>query len=292
MIEKSISNGEIKLKARDYGTDHPAVIFLHFGGGNMQMWRDVVPFFTEQYRVVLLDLRGHGHSDKPASGYHIDQLAEDVVAVMENLGIEAAHLVGSSLGAEVALSLAANYPDRVKSLVCEGALFNESGPYGMWKGTDAAFQEHKKKTLHGLENRPVKRYPSVDAIVAESEKSFSEMGWWSDVFEQVVRYDAAPDGEGNWVKSWDRIAHAYMRHAFTYNFGDYYARVRCPVLLLPDTYPGQDAREVEIMNGLFALIQNGKIVYVPEWVHPFGWMLAPEGGSKAVLDFIADIEAG
>ena len=128
-------------------------------------------------------------------------------------------------------------------------------------------------------------------MVAESARSFGERGWWNDVFEAVVRYDAVPASDRQWVKSWGLIAAKYMRHAFFYNFGEYYARVQCPVLLLPDTYPGQDEKEVDIMQRLFALIRDGRIVYVPEWVHPFGWMLTPESGSKAVLSFFKDIQA-
>ena len=84
--------------------------------------------------LILVDLRGHGKSDKPRTGNHIDQMAKDVAGVMDRLEIDHAHVVGSSLGAEVGLSLAANYPQRVTSLVCDGALYSEYGPYGI--GTD------------------------------------------------------------------------------------------------------------------------------------------------------------
>lgn len=289
MVEKYIQAGEAGTQVRDYPHDGEAVIFLHFGGGNMQMWRDVVPFFTDAYRVVLADLRGHGRSDKPPGGYHIDQMAEDIVRVMDALGIEAAHVVGSSLGAEVGLALAAKHPERALSLVCEGALFNEGGPYGIWDGSAEAYRSYAQRTLHELEAREEKKYASVEEMVAESERTFGEMGWWNDVFASVVRYDAIETDDGMYVKSWGRIALAYMRHALYYNFGDYYAKVQCPVMLLPDTFPGQDECEVDIMQRLFALIGDGRIVKIPDWVHPYGWMLTPKSGSRAVLDFLKDI---
>jgi len=289
MIEQKINTGNVHIQIREYPGNNSAVLFLHFGGGNMQMWRDVVPFFSDAYHVILLDLRGHGKSDRPDTGYHIDPMAQDVIAVMDELGVDRAHLIGSSLGAEVALSLAANDPYKALSLTCEGALFNEGGPYGLWEESEEKFQEHVQKTLEMLKTRPIKRYASVDEMVAESAQSFGERGWWNDVFEAVVRYDAVPASDGQWVKSWDLIAAKYLRHAFSYNFGEYYARVECPVLMLPDTYPGQDEKEVDIMQRLFALIADGKIVYVPEWVHPFGWMLTPESGSKAVLSFLETV---
>ena len=104
------------------------------------MWQRVIPNFQDHYRLVLVDLRGYGKSDKPGTGYHIDELAGDVIGVMEHLHLERAHIVGSSLGAEVGLSMAANYPKKVISLVCDGALANEYGPYGLWGGSQADFE--------------------------------------------------------------------------------------------------------------------------------------------------------
>jgi len=67
----------------------------------------VVPFFQDDYRLILVDLRGLGRSDKPAKGYHIDDMTGDIAAIMEKLGVKETHIVGSSMGAEVSLSMAA-----------------------------------------------------------------------------------------------------------------------------------------------------------------------------------------
>jgi len=56
--------------------------------------------------------------------------------------------------------------------------------------------------------------------------------------------------------------------------------------MLPDTYPGQNEREKEVMEGLFKLVKKKKIVSVPGWVHPFGWMLTPENVSRVILEFL------
>jgi 2-succinyl-6-hydroxy-2,4-cyclohexadiene-1-carboxylate synthase len=106
-----------------------------------------VPYFQNTRHLVLLDLRGHGRSDKPATGYHIDVMAADVVGIMKHLQIERAHTVGSSLGAEVGLSLVANHPDRVASLVCEGVLYSEFGPYGIRDVPEAEFRNEVASKL-------------------------------------------------------------------------------------------------------------------------------------------------
>jgi len=288
MKDQRINIGSIALQIREYKQDGDVIIFLHFGGGNLMMWQGVVPYFQGDYHLVLFDLKGHGKSDKPSGGYHIDEMAREVIMALKKLDIERAHIIGSSLGAEVGLSMAANYPEMVLSLVCEGALFSEYGPYGLWGGSKAEFKEHAAQTLEKIRNTPQKLFSSVDALVDESRQIFEKHGWWSDIFESVKRYDAIRIGEGKYTSSWGVMAEDYTKNYLFYRFEDYYRKVKCPLLMLPDTYPGQDEREKEVMAGLFKLVDQGKIVYVPDWVHPFGWVLAPEGASIAVLSFLAE----
>jgi 2-succinyl-6-hydroxy-2,4-cyclohexadiene-1-carboxylate synthase len=289
---RSIGVNGISLQIREIGKTGEAIVFLHYGGGNMVMWNGVIPFFTDDFRVILMDLRGHGKSDRPAGGYHMDAMARDVVGVLDALGVEKAHVVGSSLGAEVGLSMAANFPGRVYSLVCEGALFNEFGPYGLWDGTVEEFKKHAEKTLAGIRDREEKSFSSLDALAADSQAFFEARGWWSDIIEAVVRYDAIRTEDGKFVKSWDRIAEAYTQHYLFYDFSAYYERVECPLLMMPDVYPGQDEWEKEIMAGFFKLVKRGRITAVPEWIHPFGWMVTPESGARAVLEFLNDVKSG
>ncbi len=145
MHDHTVAVGDIRLQVRQYPGEGPAIVFLHFGGGNLMVWDGVVPFFTEPYRPVLLDLRGHGKSDRPTSGYHIDSLAGDVVAAMDVLSIERAHIVGSSMGAETAVALAANHPDRIISITCDGASASEYGPYSLWQGSEAGFSGPRRR---------------------------------------------------------------------------------------------------------------------------------------------------
>lgn len=280
----------VTLQVREYPHEGEAVVFLHFGGGNLRMWDGVVPYFEGEYRLVLVDLKGHGESDKPATGYQLDQLADEVLGVMDHLQIASAHIVGSSLGAEVSLSMAASHPERVRSLVLDGALFSEYGPYGLWEDSEEAFQEYAKTTLEKMREAKPTTYSSVDAYVEANRKLFEEMGWWSGIFEEVKRYDAVRLEDGTITSSWGLIAADYTQYYLFNRIEDYYRRVQCPVLMLPDTYPGQSEREKEIMQGLFEIVGQGKIVAVPEWVHPFGWMLTPESISRAVLDFLAGVD--
>lgn len=96
----------------------PHMIFLHGLTGNLAAWHFTqVPAFRDEYRILTYDLRGHGHSDMPPTGYTTYDMAEDLRGIMDALDIESAHLVGHSLGADIALQFALLYPERVEKIV-------------------------------------------------------------------------------------------------------------------------------------------------------------------------------
>jgi pimeloyl-ACP methyl ester carboxylesterase len=290
MREQRVKVGEIELQIRDYERGGEAIVFLHFGGGNLMMWQQVVPYFQADYRLVLLDLRGHGKSDKPRIGNHIDQMAGDVAGVMDHLAIERAHVVGSSMGAEVGLSLAAIDPQRVTALVCDGALYSEYGPYGIWDGSQADFEHYVEQQLAKLRDRPERVYPSVEALVAARREALEKNGWWNRYVETFTEYDACEVSPGQYALSCPKWAkEEYLSHYYAYRFEEYYRRVKCPVLLLPDAEASQDERMKQAMQGLCKLAAKGKIVAVPDWEHPYGWMLEPDQMCQAVREFLAQV---
>ena len=132
MKEHQIEVNGIRLQVREDASESETIVFLHFSGGNLMMWEGVLPYFQNRYHLITLDLRGHGKSDSPKAGYHINQMAADVVGVMEQLGVQKAYIVGSSLGAEVGLSLPANYPEKHfcpsdQSMICLYCLSKPTG---------------------------------------------------------------------------------------------------------------------------------------------------------------------
>jgi 3-oxoadipate enol-lactonase len=72
--------------------------------------------FSLRYRVIALDNRGAGRSDKPPGGYDLAQMADDAVAVLDSVGVDDAHVVGASMGGAIAQLLTVMHPDRVRSL--------------------------------------------------------------------------------------------------------------------------------------------------------------------------------
>jgi len=72
---------------------------------------------SQKFRVLALDNRGAGRSDKPDAPYTIEQMADDAAALMDAAGVERAHVIGISMGGRIAMALALRHPDRVSSLV-------------------------------------------------------------------------------------------------------------------------------------------------------------------------------
>src|SRR5689334_14214276 len=93
-----------------------AVVMLHGIGARGDDWRAHAEALAPSYRVITPDLRGHGDSDKPRGPYSIAQMARDVLRLLDALGIDAAHVVGVSLGGMFGLELAVSAPARVRSL--------------------------------------------------------------------------------------------------------------------------------------------------------------------------------
>lgn len=98
--------------------DGPAVVLIHGHGADLRLWDGQVrPLVEHGYRVIRYDVRGHGRSQAPDSGYAWPVYAADLRDLLDALGEERAHLVGLSMGGGIALQFALDQPDRTASLV-------------------------------------------------------------------------------------------------------------------------------------------------------------------------------
>src|SRR3954464_13156748 len=103
--------------------DAPVVVLSNSLGATRAMWDPQVPALAERYRVVTYDTRGHGTTSAPPGPYTLDDLVDDVLALLDRVGAERAHVAGLSLGGMTALRLAAREPQRVHRLavLCSSA---------------------------------------------------------------------------------------------------------------------------------------------------------------------------
>jgi 3-oxoadipate enol-lactonase len=101
----------------------PVVVLSNSLGSTHRMWDAQMDVLNERFTVVRYDTRGHGGSPVPDGPYAIDDLADDLLALLDRLDIGRAHVVGLSLGGMTAMRLAARNPERVDrlALLCTGA---------------------------------------------------------------------------------------------------------------------------------------------------------------------------
>ncbi|MFC9255103.1 3-oxoadipate enol-lactonase [Amycolatopsis thailandensis] len=112
--------------------DGPVVVFSGSLGSDHRMWDpQVKPLVEKGFRVIRYDTRGHGASPVPPGPYTLADLGGDLLALLDEHGVERAHVVGLSLGGMTAMWLGVNAPDRIESLVlcCTSA---KLGPPSMW----------------------------------------------------------------------------------------------------------------------------------------------------------------
>ncbi len=113
----------VNLYWESHGRGSP-IVFVHPIATSRYFWSQQLFAFAAEHRVITLDLRGHGLSGKPGSGYGIDELGEDVLAVMNDAAAGNVTLVGNSLGAMAALATALDAPGRVGALVAVSGTTN------------------------------------------------------------------------------------------------------------------------------------------------------------------------
>jgi pimeloyl-ACP methyl ester carboxylesterase len=119
-----VSANGLKFHVQQAGSG-PAVALIHGLTGDLSIWflSRTIQALAESFRVTAYDLRGHGYSDAPASGYTSLDHAHDLIALFDALGIDRASLVGHSFGAVIAVHAAVVAPDRIEALVLSDPYF-------------------------------------------------------------------------------------------------------------------------------------------------------------------------
>lgn len=116
----------IDIHYKIHGQGEPLVLVAGLGY-DLWMWHKMVPGLAEHFQVIAFDNRGVGHSARPAGPYTAQMLAADTVGLLDTLGLDAAHVMGHSMGGFVAQALALDHPGRVRRLILSATNFG--GPH-------------------------------------------------------------------------------------------------------------------------------------------------------------------
>ncbi len=127
-----LASGRIHYRI-DGKDDAPVLMFSNSLGADLSMWEPQAAALADRFRVLRYDTRGHGKSAVPAGPYAIAQLGGDVVALLDQLGVQRVYFCGLSMGGAIGQWLALNAPQRLDRLV----LANTSAKFGtpeLWRG--------------------------------------------------------------------------------------------------------------------------------------------------------------
>lgn len=140
MHEKFIKIGENKIRYLESGNSADSLVLIHGLGASAERWEYVIPLFEKHYKVIVPDLIGFGHSDKPLVDYTLELFSDFLGEFLQKTGIEKPMIIGSSLGGQVTAHFAAN-SDSVQKLILVS-------PSGMMKKSTPALDAYIMAALY------------------------------------------------------------------------------------------------------------------------------------------------
>ncbi len=117
---------DISLHYQEKGNKEPFIL-LHGNGEDGSYFKHQIDYFSDIYRVIALDTRGHGKSPRGTGPFTIERFARDLYDFMADLSISKAVILGFSDGANIAMTFTMKYPDKVKALILNGGNLNPKG---------------------------------------------------------------------------------------------------------------------------------------------------------------------
>ena len=122
-----IGKDNLNFNYQTLGSENNTILFLHGLASNLHIWDLVAPELLSHNKLVAIDQRGHGKTDKPNFGYDFQTIAEDTIEIINHLNLDNPIIVGHSWGGNVAVEIAAHYPTYTKGIcLVDGGLIEIS----------------------------------------------------------------------------------------------------------------------------------------------------------------------
>ena len=177
-IMKKAKGDGVEIQLAIWEGDGKQILCVHGITANCRCWDVIASALAPRHRVLAMDLRGRGLSDKPPTGYSLEQHLRDIRCLMDDMGLERAVLMGHSLGAFICLAFGAQHPERVDRIILidGGGKLSEAQMDKVFAGIKPAL------------DRLGQVFPSSDAYI-ETMKQAPYIQPWSSVIEGYYRYE-------------------------------------------------------------------------------------------------------
>jgi pimeloyl-ACP methyl ester carboxylesterase len=262
-------NDGCQLHYEEYGQEQNGqgtpVLLVHGLGSSTRDWEYQIPVLAEHYRVIAVDIRGHGRSDKPRERYSIAGFAEDVVALIEHLQLAPVHLVGISMGGMIGFQLGVDRPELLSSL----CIVN-SGPEVKAKSPRDYLEIAKRWTLS--------RLFSLDSIA----KALGKL-----LFPKPEQAELRRKIEERWPQNDKRAYLASLDAIIGWGVRERLARISCPTLVITGDH---DYTPVALKEAYVKELPNSRLLVIEDSRH--GTPLdQPERFNSSLLAFLAEQQA-
>ncbi len=208
----------------DWGGSGRPIVLLHGLSSNAYLWAFTAPILAKGFRVVGLDMRGHGLSAKARQGYDFPTMVGDVKAFVDALGLEKPIVVGHSWGGNVAMQFAVDFPDSVSGVVgVDGGIVDPS-----------SFSEAKWEEL--VKELAPTDFKALDLTWQEFLQKAQEWRvsfYWGGQLETFLKYNFYVNRNGKVRSRLTPERHVLiMRSIWEQKISRMYPRVGCPALLI------------------------------------------------------------
>ncbi len=252
-----------QLHYEDYGHGTP-LLLVHGLGSSTLDWESQIPVLSPLYRVIVIDLRGHGRSDKPDEHYSIAGFAEDVAALIEHLQLGTVHLVGISMGGMIGFQLGVDRPELLRSLTIVN-----SGPEVKAKSARDWLEIGKRWMLS--------RLLSLDTIA----KALGKL-----LFPKPEQAELRRKIEERWPQNDKRAYLASLDAIIGWGVRERLAAITCPTLVISGD---RDYTPVAAKQAYVAELPNARLVVIERSRHATP-MDQPDRFNAVLDDFLAQVE--
>lgn len=244
----------VRIRIHHLGGSGPPVVCVHATGFHGRIWEPFVPRLREHFSVIALDQRGHGDSDKPPSGYQWSRFGDDVLAVVDDLGLTDACAIGHSAGAAALIFAETSRPGTFSRLV----LMDPTTLPPQFRELPAFLENPMAEAAR--KRRAV--WDSTDQMRERLRNGTPLASWRDDFLDAYVIYGTTPRSDGTIeLKCPPAIEGEIYANAGSNDGWDRMARLDCPTLLLTGEQSPMwsDGRNLEAG----ARIPHGRTTVIP-----------------------------
>jgi len=255
------------------------ILCIHGLTANSRFWDCVASALTPQHKIIAMDLRGRGLSEKPSTGYSIDHHCRDILSLMNHQGLDRPVLMGHSLGAFISLVFTAQYPQRVDRLI-------------LVDGGGRLSETQMAKVFSGIKpslDRLGQVFPSFEAYVSLMKQA-PFLQPWNAYMETYFHYEVEEAGGGVCSRVHPKHIDEEATNLKKEDSTKFYSRVSCPTLILRAT-KGMLAEDdlvlpEDVANRMFKEIPHAELVEL-EGVNHYTILFQPnEARDRAILQFL------